>query len=92
MRRRSRSWSGRRASRSRAPTSTSSTRSNGLAAARLAAVRSGLASAEKQTGTSRRTALTQLAADLSKDAAGAPDQAKVKLLSEAVKDLAAAQH
>ena len=52
-------------------------RSNGLAAARLAAVRGGLASAERLTGTSRRTALTKLAADLSKDAASASDQAKV---------------
>ena len=57
------------------------TRSNGLAAARLAAVRSGLASAEKLTGSSRRTALTQLAADLSGMQPGRPTRPRSDALS-----------
>jgi hypothetical protein len=63
-------------------------RSNGLPAARLASVRSALTAAEKLSGASQRTALTQLATQLTTDASGSRDQAKVKLLSAAVTDLA----
>jgi hypothetical protein len=64
------------------------TRSNGLAASRVAAVRSELARAEKLSGQARRDALTQLATQLHGDAGGAADQAKVHTLAAAVGDLA----
>ena len=63
-------------------------RDKGLDAARITAVRSSLTSAEKQSGQKRKTALTQIASELAKETGG--DQAKVKLLSGAVTDLAAA--
>jgi hypothetical protein len=63
-------------------------RNNGLAADKVAATRTGLARAEQQTGQARRAALTQLAATLDGDAATAADQAKVKTLAAAVRDLA----
>jgi hypothetical protein len=63
-------------------------RSNGLAAARIADVRSQLAAAEKQPAAARRTALTQLAAQLNGESAGSSDEAKVKMLASAVGDLA----
>jgi hypothetical protein len=65
-------------------------RSNGLAAARIQTIRTALAAAERALGQQRRAALNQLAAQLSGDVAGAADQAKVKLLSTAVSDLAKA--
>ena len=65
-------------------------RTNGLAPARVGAAREGLARAEKLSGQARRDALTRLATELSGDAAGAPDQAKVRTLATAVTDLAAA--
>ena len=63
-------------------------RSKGLAAARITAVRSELAAAEKQSGQQRRTALTQLATQLKKDATGSSDQAKIQMLITSVTDLA----
>jgi len=63
-------------------------RDKGLDAARITAVRSSLTSAEKQSGQKRKTALTQIASELAKETGG--DQAKIKLLSGAVTDLAAA--
>jgi hypothetical protein len=66
-------------------------RSKGLADARIKAVRDSIASAEKASGAQRRTALTQLATQLTGDAAGSADQAKVKLLAGAVSDLAKAK-
>ncbi len=63
-------------------------RSNGLAAGKVTAARTALATAEKASGTARQTALTQLASQLDGDAAGASDGAKVKKLSAAVKALA----
>ena len=66
------------------------TRSNGLAAARVTAVRAELARAEKLSGQARRDALTQLATQLHSDATGASDQAKVHTLASAVGDLAGA--
>jgi hypothetical protein len=62
-------------------------RNNGLAAARITAVRSALASAEKASGGARRTALTQLASQLNGDASSASDAPKVKMLVEAVNEL-----
>jgi hypothetical protein len=63
-------------------------RSNGLAAARVADIRSQLTAAEKQSGSARRTSLTQLAAQLNGESAGSGDAAKVKMLASAVGDLA----
>ncbi|GAC1658172.1 MAG: hypothetical protein NVS4B3_25330 [Gemmatimonadaceae bacterium] len=66
-------------------------RSNDLAAEKISAVRDALASAEKGMGAQRRDALTQLAARLDGDAAGAGDTRKVRALADAVRELAAAQ-
>jgi hypothetical protein len=66
-------------------------RSHGLSAARIAAARSSLKSAEQASGAARRDALTQLATQIDGDAAGSSDGAKVQKLSESVKALAAAQ-
>ena len=65
-------------------------RSNGLAAARIAAVRQTLTGAEQSSGATRSTALTALATQLAGEAAGANDAAKVRLLAEAVRALATA--
>ena len=67
-------------------------RGHGLAPARIAAVRAALAGAERQAGTARRDALTQLAGQLDGDAATAADQAKIRTLAAAVRDLANASH
>jgi len=66
-------------------------RSNGLAPARIQATRAALAAAERATGQQRRTALTQLMTQLNGDVPGSTDQAKLKLLSTAVSDLAKAR-
>jgi hypothetical protein len=63
-------------------------RGNGLAAARISAVRGELSAAEKLSGQPRQKALSTLASQLTKDASGAGDQAKVKMLSSAVSELA----
>jgi hypothetical protein len=65
-------------------------RSNGLAADRVAAARTALARAEKLQGLERRDALTQLATQLSGDAQGAADAAKVRTLASTVTELAGA--
>jgi len=65
-------------------------RSNGLAAGRISAVRSALASAQQASGAARRDALTQLATQLDGDAGSAGDAAKVRTLAGAVRSLAAA--
>ncbi len=65
-------------------------RSNGLAAARIQAARARLAAAERANGQQRRTALSQLATQLNSDVPGTADQAKLKLLSAALSDLAKA--
>ena len=65
-------------------------RSNGLAPARIAAVRQALTGAEQSSGGARSTALTALATQLAGEAAGANDAAKVRLLAEAVRALATA--
>jgi hypothetical protein len=64
-------------------------RDGGLTAARVAAARSALASAEAAGGGARRSALTGLAAQLRQDAAAARDAAKVRTLADAVERLAA---
>ena len=63
-------------------------RGNGLAVDKIAAARQALARAEGMSGQGRKDALTQLAAQLNGDAAGAADQAKVRTLAAAVTDLA----
>ncbi|MGH7604749.1 MAG: LVIVD repeat-containing protein [Gemmatimonadaceae bacterium] len=63
-------------------------RSNGLASARVSAVRAALASAESASGTQRRDALTQLATQLDADAGTSADASKVRTLAAAVRNLA----
>jgi hypothetical protein len=63
-------------------------RSKGLAAEKITATRTALASAEKLSGGQRSAALKKLATQVTADASGAGDQAKVKLLSSAVSELA----
>ncbi|MEQ1690211.1 MAG: hypothetical protein ABMA00_02910 [Gemmatimonas sp.] len=65
-------------------------RNNGLAAARTTAIGSALDAAEKQAGAARRSALNKLAAEVTKDAVGAKDGARVRTMVQAIKDLAAA--
>ena len=67
------------------------TRSNGLGSETTTAARTTLANAERQSGSQRKAALTQLASQLSAAAAAARDQAKVRTLSAAVTDLANVQ-
>ncbi|MDQ3996100.1 MAG: hypothetical protein M3303_03675 [Gemmatimonadota bacterium] len=62
-------------------------RSKCLGADRISAVRQGLASAERASGAQRRTALTQMAAQLEGDARGSCDAPKVGKLAAAVRDL-----
>jgi hypothetical protein len=59
-----------------------------LSSARISAVRQGLASAEKASGSARSTALTQMTTQLEADARGSCDGAKVQKLAASVKDLA----
>jgi hypothetical protein len=66
-------------------------RSNGLAAAELAAAREALARAETLAGPPRRAALRDLASRLNGDVQGAADQAKVRTLAAAVTELANAE-
>jgi hypothetical protein len=63
-------------------------RSKGLAAERIAATRTSLASAEKLSGGPRAAALKKLATQVTADASGAGDQVKVKLVAAAVSELA----
>jgi hypothetical protein len=65
-------------------------RSNGLAADRVSATRAALGRAEKLSGDARRSALSQLAAQLDNDATRAADHPKVRALAGAVRELAAA--
>jgi hypothetical protein len=63
-------------------------RSKGLATDKIAATRTALAGAEKLSGGQRSAALKKLATQVTADAGGAGDQAKVKMLSSAVSELA----
>jgi hypothetical protein len=62
-------------------------RSKCLGADRISSVRAGLASAERASGAQRRTALTQMAAQLEGEARGSCDAPKVGKLAGAVRDL-----
>jgi hypothetical protein len=63
-------------------------RSHGLNADAIASTRDALAKAEKASGAQRKSALTELASKIDSAASGSSDQAKVKMLSKAVTDLA----
>jgi hypothetical protein len=62
-------------------------RSNGLAAARISAVRQSLTTAEGTSASQRKSGLNALAARLDTDARGSSDTAKVRALASAVRDL-----
>ena len=64
-------------------------RSGGLSPARLTAVRGELSRIEGLGAAQRGAPLTQLATQLNSEAASSSDQAKVRLLATAVRDLAA---
>ena len=66
-------------------------RNSGLAANRIAAVRTELGRAEGLRGQARIGALTALAGQLDSDAAGAADADKVRTLAQELRDLANAQ-
>jgi hypothetical protein len=66
-------------------------RSNGLPAARIAAVRAEIGRVEGLAGSGRRDALIALGAQLHSDARGSADEAKVHTLARAVDALAASQ-
>ena len=63
-------------------------RGQGLDARRIEAARATLAQAESASGTARQTALDTLAGTLESSASGARDAAKVRMLVEAVRELA----
>jgi hypothetical protein len=65
-------------------------RTKGLAANTIASARSALSNAERRSGAQARTALTQLAAQLTSAASASSDQEKVRTLAAAVNDLAKA--
>jgi len=65
-------------------------RDNGLAAARVTAINAALDEAEKQAVPARKASLNKLAAEVTKDVAGATDSAKVRTLVAEIKRLAAA--
>lgn len=62
-------------------------RNGGLAASRIAAVRSQLSVAEEASGGARSTALSTTAASIAADLAGASDKGRVTLLQRAIQDL-----
>ena len=66
-------------------------RSNGLAAARVGAVRQALTSAERASGAARREALTRLAGELDGEASSSYDAQKVRMLAGTVRDLASSR-
>ena len=63
-------------------------RSGGLSASRIESTRAGLAAAESASGAARRQALTALAGELSSEVGGSRDSAKVRMLSDTVRELA----
>ncbi len=64
-------------------------RSGGLSGARIESTRRGLASAGDASGAARREALGRLADELSGEADGSHDEAKVRMLAETVRELGA---
>ena len=65
-------------------------RGNGLAADRTTAIGSALDAAEAKSGKERKSALESLAKQVDKDAKGAKDPERVKMMAAAIKDLAKA--
>jgi hypothetical protein len=65
-------------------------RNEGLPAARTTAIASALDAAEATRGAARKSALTALAASVTRDAAGARDAARVSAMAGAIRELAAA--
>jgi hypothetical protein len=63
-------------------------RDKGLEPAKIAAARGDLAKAEKASGTTRQTTLKGLATRVTADTSTAADQAKMKMLSDALTELA----
>jgi hypothetical protein len=63
-------------------------RNNGLDRGKISSARSALSGAESKSGEDRREALKKLASQLSNDASGAGDRAKVQKVASAVTDLA----
>ncbi len=61
-------------------------RSKGLAGGRIASARTALTNAERRAGAERKTALSQLAAQIGGAAGSSSDAAKVKALSAAITD------
>jgi hypothetical protein len=66
-------------------------RNSGLTAERITAVRADLASAEQQSGRAQQQSLRRIATQLNADVRRAADAPKVRLLSSAVTELAAAR-
>jgi len=66
-------------------------RNDGLAPARTSAIGRALDAAEQQSGAARKAALTALATAVTRDAAGAKDGAKVRMMAGAIRELAAAR-
>ncbi len=65
-------------------------RNSGLAAARTTDISNALTAAEKATGAARKAALTALATKVDADVKSAKDGPRVKMMSDAIKQLAAA--
>jgi len=65
-------------------------RNEGLSAMRTTAIGRALDAAERQSGAARRTALNTLAAQVTRDANGARDAARVRAMATAIRDLAKA--
>jgi hypothetical protein len=65
-------------------------RGNGLAAARTTAIARALDAAERAKGPARRSALTTLATQVDADVASATDAARVRMMAQAIRDLAGA--
>jgi hypothetical protein len=63
-------------------------RNDGLKSDRREAIATALSDAESRSGGARRSALTRLASSIDRDVRGAGDAAKVRLLAQAVRDLA----
>ncbi len=66
-------------------------RNDGLSSARTTAISNALTAAEKQSGAARRNSLNALAKRVDADVNGAKDAARVRWMSAAIKDLAAAK-
>jgi hypothetical protein len=65
-------------------------RNQGLASDRTAAIAAALDAAEQKEGAARAGALTTLAKQVDGDVSGAQDPNRVRMMSQAIKDLAAA--